>query len=68
MIKGEEEYEVEHVVNHQFKGRSRQLQYFVKWKGYPKSDNTWEPASAVPAPDLNQPGQSFATVSLENLE
>src|SRR5258707_923010 len=28
------------------------LQYFVKWKGYPKSDNTWEPAQNVHAPDL----------------
>ncbi|CAO3635862.1 unnamed protein product [Mucor fragilis] len=23
------------------------LQYLVKWKNYPESDNTWEPASAV---------------------
>src|SRR5229473_5312546 len=28
------------------------LQYFVKWKGYPKSDNTWEPAQNIHAPDL----------------
>src|SRR5713226_235758 len=28
------------------------LQYFVKWKGYPESDNTWEPAQNIHAPDL----------------
>src|SRR5216684_4855078 len=28
------------------------LQYFVKWKGYPKSDSTWEPAQNIHAPDL----------------
>src|SRR5260370_5409140 len=28
------------------------LQYVVKWKGYPKSDNTWEPVQNIHAPDL----------------
>jgi len=28
------------------------LQYFVKWKGYPESDNTWELAQNIHAPDL----------------
>src|SRR5260370_22706 len=28
------------------------LQYFVKWKGYPESDNTWEPIQNIHAPDL----------------
>jgi hypothetical protein len=44
LIDGEEEYEVERVVNHRHHGRNRMLQYFIKWKGYPESDNTWEPA------------------------
>src|SRR5258707_13377165 len=52
LIKGAEEYEVEHLVNHRRHGRSRALQYFVKWKGYPESDNTWEPAQNIHAPDL----------------
>ena len=52
LIQGAEEYEVEHLVNHQCHGKSRMLQYFVKWKGYPESDNTWEPAQNVHAPDL----------------
>ena len=28
------------------------LQYLIKWWGYPKSDNTWEPADQVHTPDL----------------
>ncbi|EPB88450.1 hypothetical protein HMPREF1544_04685 [Mucor circinelloides 1006PhL] len=45
----EEEYEVERVESHQItgKGKRAKLQYLVKWKNYPDSDNTWEPAEAV---------------------
>ena len=28
------------------------MQYLVKWKGYPESDNTWEPADHIQAPRL----------------
>src|SRR5882672_7634048 len=28
------------------------LQYLIKWKGYPKSDNTWEDADQIHAPNL----------------
>src|SRR5713226_1819342 len=52
LIEGEEEYEVEKVVNHRHSGWSRTLQYLIKWKGYPKADNTWEPADQVHAPEL----------------
>src|SRR5258707_5878088 len=52
LIQGTEEYEVKHLINHRRHGGSRMLQYFVKWKGYPKSDNTWEPAQNIHAPDL----------------
>src|SRR5216684_2242365 len=52
LIQGTEEYEVEHLVNHRHHRRSRTLQYFVKWKGYPESDNTWELAQNIHAPDL----------------
>ncbi|KAK4517020.1 uncharacterized protein ATC70_000348 [Mucor velutinosus] len=45
----EEEYEVERVESHQItgKGKRAKLLYLVKWKNYPDSDNTWEPATAV---------------------
>jgi len=40
LIEGSEEYEVEKIENSRVhQGR---LQYLVKWKGYPVSDNTWE--------------------------
>ena len=29
------------------KGRSKYVQYFVKWKGYPESDNLWQDANAM---------------------
>jgi hypothetical protein len=36
-----EEYSVETIQNHKwYKG---QLLYWIKWKGYPASQNTWEP-------------------------
>ena len=52
LIGGEEFYEVEQIWDHQHHGWSRALQYLIKWKGSPESDNTWEPADLVLAPDL----------------
>jgi len=42
---GEDEFEVEKMTGKELrtKGRLRVPHYFVKWKGYPNSDNTWEP-------------------------
>ena len=52
LIGGEEFYEVEQICGHRRHGCSRTLQYLIKWKGSPESDNTWEPADQVLAPDL----------------
>ena len=52
LIGGEEFYEVEQIQDHRCHGCSRALQYLIKWKGSPKSDNTWEPADLVLALDL----------------
>src|SRR5258708_3641083 len=52
LIEGEEEYEVEKVINHRHTDRARTLQYLVRWIGYPEADNTWEPADQVHAPQL----------------
>jgi hypothetical protein len=52
LIDGEEKYKVERIISHRHHGRARVLQYLVKWKGYPESDNTWEPATQIHTPDL----------------
>src|SRR5258707_9509230 len=52
LIEGEEEYEVERIINHRCTGRARTLQYLIKWIGYPEADNTWEPADQIHAPQL----------------
>jgi len=52
LIEGEEEYEVEAVINHRHYRCQHQLQYLIQWKGYPSSDNTWEAAENVHADDL----------------
>ncbi len=52
LINREEEYEVERIINSQQFGRGCQVQYLVKWKGYPNSDNQWIKWQDVNAPDL----------------
>jgi hypothetical protein len=52
LIDGEEEYEVEQICAHQRWGRNKTLQYLIKWKGYPESDNTWENTDQIHAPTL----------------
>ena len=41
LINGEEEYEVEEILDSRKHGRGHKVQYLVKWKGYPSSDNQW---------------------------
>jgi Chromo (CHRromatin Organisation MOdifier) domain len=43
---------VEQIHSHRTWGRSKTLQYLIKWKGYPESDNTWENADQIHAPEL----------------
>jgi hypothetical protein len=52
VIDGEEEFEVEAISGHHLHGKSRQLQYLIKWKGYPSADNMWEDHHQVFAEDL----------------
>ena len=41
LIDREEEYKVEEILQSQKWGRGCKIQYLVKWKGYPESDNQW---------------------------
>jgi hypothetical protein len=41
LVQGTEEYEVEEVLDSRQYGRGHKVQYLVKWKGYPNSDNEW---------------------------
>jgi hypothetical protein len=41
LIDGEEVYNVETILNHRKRGRG--YQYYIKWRGYPISDASWEP-------------------------
>ena len=52
LIEGEAEYKVELIRSHWHHGQAWTLQYLVKWKGYPESNNTWKPADQVHAPEL----------------
>jgi len=52
LVGNTEQYEVEAICSHRRQGRGRQLQYLVKWLGYPESDNTWEPAGHLQTPLL----------------
>ena len=50
LVDGEEEYEVEAVINScMFRGR---LQYLIHWKGYSYEHNSWENAMEVHSPKL----------------
>src|SRR6266851_7850334 len=52
LIDNREQYEVKTIRSHQCQGRRKQLQYLIKWKGYPESNNTWEPAGNLQTPTL----------------
>ena len=51
LINDEEEYEVEQILDSRVRGRSRKVQYLVKWVGYPNSDNQWLDADQLTADD-----------------
>jgi len=52
LIDGEEEYEVEDIISDRKHGRTRKLQYLIKWKGYPQSENSWVDAKNLHSPEL----------------
>jgi hypothetical protein len=48
IVKGEEEhYKVETVLQSRLTPNKKGIQYLIKWKGYPSSENSWLPASQM---------------------
>lgn len=38
----DKEYEVEHIEGHKISKNNDEIEFRVKWKGYPSDENTWE--------------------------
>ena len=52
MIDGQEEQEIEAILDERRKGRGRKLQYLIKWKGFPSSENEWVAKEDMHADEL----------------
>ena len=48
IVNGEERYEVESIENSRL--QRGKMEYLVKWKGYTRENNTWEPEGNIDAP------------------
>jgi Chromo (CHRromatin Organisation MOdifier) domain len=52
LIEGQEEYEVEQIINSRQWGRAWKLQYLLRWKGYSHAHDSWQDATEVHTPKL----------------
>jgi hypothetical protein len=44
-VDGEEEFEIDAILESQIRGRQKKLHYLVRWKGWGPEHDTWIPAS-----------------------
>jgi Chromo (CHRromatin Organisation MOdifier) domain len=54
LINGQEEYEVEQIMNSRQLGHAWKLQYLLQWKGYSHAHDSWQDATEVHVPELVQ--------------
>lgn len=47
----EEEFEVEKIIDVYFK-KNKSREFLIRWKGFPASDDTWEPEANLNCPEL----------------
>ena len=52
LVDGEEEFKVEQILGKKKMGKGHKTHYHVKWKGYPTSNNSWEPEKNLNAAEL----------------
>ena len=52
IIEGEPEWEVEKIINSRLHGWHKKLQFLVRWKGFPPSEDSWVLEPDLSAPDL----------------
>lgn len=45
IIEGEENYEIEEILDSRLHGRGKKLQFLIKWKGFSDAHTAWEPES-----------------------
>jgi hypothetical protein len=52
LIDGQEEYEVEEILNDHINRRNKKRQFFVRWKGYEALEDSWVNKDDIHAPEL----------------